>query len=129
MIPGPPEPLWWTTYLLVGTQWPPENEDGFTKIAPWVGGTLPSKLRELAEELARTRAKVAAAGLGPAATAALDYMDGLVNKADALLREQLYEDLKNTADAADKIAMQVEYTKITIIIMAAMLLYMFLKLL
>ncbi|MGW1060561.1 WXG100-like domain-containing protein [Micromonospora rubida] len=126
-IPGPPEGLEWVTFVLVGENWPEGDEDGMRALAEvWL--RLGEDLAPLEGQLRSVVAQLEAAGQGPALAAAQEFLLRISGGADAAL-PKLRKAIDDVVGGAEKVALEIEYTKLMIIGFAVILLHMLMKLL
>ncbi|MER7415943.1 hypothetical protein ABT346_04005, partial [Micromonospora peucetia] len=125
-IPGPPENLEWITFVLVGENWPRGDEDGMRALAE-VWRRLGEDLSPLEGQLRSVVAQLEGAGQGPALEAARAFLLRISGGADSVL-PKLRKSIDDVAQGAEKVALEIEYTKLMIIGFAAILLHMLMKL-
>src|SRR6266536_1628087 len=124
-IPNPPPELAWPTFILVGEQWPGISEKAVSRDAE-SNRNLAGGLSDVINVLRLVKGALKDAGQGPSLDEAINYISKLIEGPETEGSDvipQLQKGLKDVADALDEIAMQVQYTKIVIILMAAYLLY------
>src|SRR5215213_4101789 len=126
-IYGPPDSLQWVSFLMMGSDFPKTDEDGMRALAG-VWTQLGTDLKDLAEQINNANNDLDHSGAGPAKDAAKDFLGQISGDADTLL-PKLFEAIKDVAEGANKIALDVEYAKLTLILMAAYLLYTIMRLL
>src|SRR4051812_47225720 len=125
-IPGPPKELEWVTFLLVGENWPQGDEDGMDRLSrTWA--KLGTDLAPLQGQLEAVLVQLQAAGEGPALEAARDYISRIAGGSNSAL-PMLKKAIDDVATGAHKVALEIQYAKLMIIAMAAILLYMLVKL-
>ena len=125
-IPGPPKELEWVTFLLVGENWPQGDEDGMERLArTWA--TLGADLAPLQGQLDAVLTQLQAAGEGPALDAARDYISKISGGSNSAL-PTLKKAIDDVSTGAHKVALEIQYAKLMIIAMAAVFLYMLIKL-
>ncbi|MFD1326268.1 hypothetical protein ACFQ4H_34835, partial [Micromonospora sonneratiae] len=110
----------------MGERWPQGDEDKMRELGEvWL--QLGRDLAPLEGQLSRAAAAVAAAGDGPAMEAALEFLSQISGGANAVL-PKLLESIKEVAAGARKVGLEIEYAKLMIIGLAAMLLLSIMKL-
>src|SRR5829696_3065312 len=125
-IPGPPKELEWVTFLLVGENWPQGDEDGMDRLGQtWK--QLGVDLAPLQGQLDAVLAQLQAAGEGPALDAARGYISKISGGSNSAL-PMLKKAIDDVSTGAHKVALEIQYAKLMIIAMAAILLFMLVKL-
>ena len=124
-IPGPPPELEWTTFLLVGMNFPRSDEDKMMLLSGgW--GQFKKDMAGLPDLISKTVADMKLVGRGPGIDAAIDFLSQISGAAD-----ELFPDLDDAVDDfsgnAALFGMQVQYSKMIIIAMSAQLLYLFIE--